>query len=103
LGQEHSRLPAVRALTLANGDLFLHPTIGDDLPKSLYGFVLFLNVPSSVVIVAVKGGAHHADRMSPPKFEIRDGRRVKVIDEQIADAEAILAGAERLIDELQTS
>jgi hypothetical protein len=42
-------------------------------------------------------------RASPPKIEIRDGRRVNVVEEQIADAEAVLAEAERLIGELQTS
>ena len=41
-------------------------------------------------------------RASPPKFEIREGCRVNVIDQQIADAEAVLAEAERLIGELQT-
>jgi hypothetical protein len=45
---------------------------------------------------------HQPERIhaSPPKFEIRDSRRVNVIEEQIAEAEAVLAEAERLIGEL---
>jgi hypothetical protein len=38
-------------------------------------------------------------RTSPPKFELREGRRVNVIEEQIIDAEAALAEAERIIGE----